>query len=118
MKRILLVLALGAVASPLAAQQPGPDMPQPDDRSDIDEGLGLLSDGARRLLRGLMGEVEPQMRDLAEALKEWDFQGITVDDLSRYHPPEVLPNGDIIIRRKEKLTPVPQDIPEGGEVEL
>ena len=27
---------------------------------DIEEGVDLLSEGARRLLRGLMGEVEPQ----------------------------------------------------------
>jgi hypothetical protein len=48
----------------------------------------------------------PALRDLMDQ----------VGDLSAYHAPEVLPNGDIIIRRK---TPQEmQDIPPDGEIEL
>ncbi len=37
-----------------------------------------------------------------------------VDDLSRFEPPEILPNGDIIIRRKPDLPPdTPEMTPEG-----
>ena len=38
-----------------------------------------------------------------------------VGDLSAYHAPEVLPNGDIIIRRKtpQETEPLPE-----GEIEL
>lgn len=81
--------------------------------SDISDGVDLLSEGARTLLRGLMGEVDPAMRDMAETLKNWDFKGLGVEDLGMYHPPEVLPNGDIIIRRKE-----PKDVILDDEIEI
>ena len=55
-----LVLLL---ATPAIAQDPEPD-PSQGDASDITEGVDMLSEGARRLLRGLMGEVEPEMRDV------------------------------------------------------
>jgi hypothetical protein len=37
-------------------------------------------------------------------------------DLSAYHPPEVLPNGDILIRRRTPL--VPEDGDADGPVDL
>lgn len=108
MKLVLpLILALG-LAGPAAHAQEAPG-----GERDIEEGVDLLSEGARRLLRGLMGQVEPSMRDMAEALREWDFQGLDVEDLGKYHPPEILPNGDIIIRRKEPL-----DTPLDDEIEI
>ena len=38
----------------------------------------------------------------------------------RYHPPEMLPNGDIILRRKAPLDPDVQDQPplDEGEIEI
>lgn len=107
-------LLLLLCASPVLAQDTAPD-PAPGDAEDIEEGVDLLSEGARRLLRGLMGEVEPRMRELAEALEEWDFQGLSVDDLGAYHPPEMLPNGDIILRRK---VPKAVEDPMDDEIEL
>ncbi len=77
---------------------------------DLKEGMDLLSEGTKLLLRGLMGEIEPALRELEGALR----------DMNAYHPPEVLPNGDIIIRRKTPLQvdpPVDED-GEDGEVEL
>jgi hypothetical protein len=56
-------------------------------------------------MQGFMAEMDPAIEDL---------QGF-VEDLNAYHPPEVLPNGDIIIRRK---TPLEQGEGEEGEVEL
>ena len=51
--------------------------------------------------------------------------GVTIEDLGQYHPPQVLPNGDIILRRKTPLEngpTVPRDpaVPRdpGAEVEL
>ncbi len=73
----------------------------------MSEGMGLLEQGAKLLLRGLMDEMTPAMEELEEALR----------DLSAYEPPEFLPNGDIIIRRKEPL-PAEPDVGEDGEVEL
>ena len=118
-----------AIAQPIAAQTtPIPDEIAPKDEAgttapeaapdnEIGEGVDMLRQGARRLMDGLMGEVEPSMRDLADSLKEWDFQGLSIDDLGQYHPPEVLPNGDIIIRRKVPLVVEPPGA-EGEEVDI
>jgi hypothetical protein len=99
---VVLAVALSAAPAPARA----------DDRSeDLSEGLSLMEQGARLLLRGLMGELEPALRDLEGVL----------GDLGAYHPPEILPNGDIIIRRKVPLTPAPEATPpsgDGEEIEL
>ena len=76
-----------------------------EDTNDLSEGMDLLSEGTKLLLRGLMGEIEPALRELEGALQ----------DLNAYYPPEVLPNGDIIIRRKTPKTVEPD---EDGEIEL
>jgi hypothetical protein len=100
---IALTVCLG-LALPAAAQDTGEGGP-----ADMEEGFSLLEEGTRLLLRGLMSEMEPALRELQGALQELDA----------YHAPEVLPNGDIIIRRKTPLEAAP-DAPagEGGEVEL
>ena len=105
-----VLIALLCLSGPPAIAQ---DTTQNGNPEDIEEGVDLLSEGARRLRRGLMGQVEPEMRDRADALREWDFNGIGIDDLGQYHPPEKLPNGDIIIRRK-----VPLDTPLDDEIEI
>lgn len=97
-------VALLLAAAPLSAQE---------DRNggatDMEEGFSLLEEGTKLLLRGLMSEMEPAIRDLQDALR----------NLDAYHPPEVLPNGDIIIRRKEPLRPEGDDrTGPDGEVEL
>jgi len=48
----------------------------------------------------------PALRDLEEK----------IDDLNAYLPPEVLPNGDIIIRRKVPL--LPEHLEEHGETDI
>lgn len=58
------------------------------------DGLDRLSEGARLLIEGLLADIAPMIDDL---------RGL-VDDATLYHRPEVLPNGDIIIRRRR-----PQD---------
>ena len=98
MLRVLAISTAALIAAtPVSAEE----------QSDLQEGMDLLSQGTQLLLQGLMGEIEPAFRDLGLALK----------DLSLYHPPEVLPNGDIIIRRK-----TPDEIEEEplkeGEIEL
>ena len=67
-------------------------------------GRDLMAEALRLFMQGFMAEMEPALEDL---------QGF-VDNLNAYHPPEVLPNGDIIIRRK---TPEEMGDPEGA-VEL
>lgn len=56
----------------------------------MSEGLSLLEEGTRLFLRGLMAEIEPALDELRQGLMALDG----------YHAPEILPNGDIIIRRK------------------
>ena len=70
-----------------------------------ESGRDLMAEALRLFMKGLMAEVEPALDDLGDLL----------DNLDAYHPPEVLPNGDIIIRRK---TPLEREAEEGGEIEL
>lgn len=100
MFRLILITFCLGTATPVLAQDTSP-VPE----KDMQEGMDLMSEGMELLLRGLMGEMEPAMRELREA----------IDDLNAYHPPEVLPNGDIIIRRK---VPLEVDPPEDGEIDL
>ena len=81
---------LSLLAVPAAAEEDG-----------LREGFSLLQEGTRMMLRGLMAELEPGLRELQDR----------IGDLSAYHPPEILPNGDILIRRKDPLEP-------GEEIEL
>ena len=91
MKPFLTVIFL-CIAMPVHAQDEG------------SSGRDLMAEALRLFMQGFMAEMEPALEDL---------QGF-VDNLNAYHPPEVLPNGDIIIRRK---TPEEMGEPE-GEVEL
>ena len=120
MKRFVLVLAVaGATALPLTAQEAGED-----------DGMSLMEEGARLFLRGIMEEMEPALDNLQDLTDEMqpalrsfvDEMGPAlaeilgkVGDLNAYHLPEVLPNGDIIIRRK---TPLEQEEDPQGEIEL
>lgn len=91
---------------------------QAQDDNDMAEGLGLLEEGTRMLLRGLMEEMGPAMQEMSDEMRE------ALGNLSAYHAPEILPNGDILIRRKTPLQAEPdgdEDMPEvgeDGEVEL
>lgn len=67
------------------------------------EGKDLMAEALRLFMQGLMQEMEPALDDMRGFL----------DNLDAYHPPEVLPNGDIIIRRKRQV----EDLPE-GETEI
>jgi hypothetical protein len=98
MRMLALVLTL-ALTAPATAQDGTP-------APDADEGLGLMERGTRLLLEGLLREFGSAVEGLEDALR----------DLSAYHPPEVLPNGDILIRRRTPLEPEAPD--EGGPVDL
>jgi len=69
----------------------------------IDRLLNLLEDltnDSQGFLENLMTEMGPALTELQDTIEDW----------SNYHPPEVLPNGDIIIRRKPAPAPA---LPEG-----
>ena len=113
------LLALALIAPPLAAQEE-------------DRGLSLMERGAQLFLEGILREMEPAIEEfgglaeevapalrlfaqemgpkLAEILEE-------VEDWSRYEAPEMLPNGDIIIRRKPE-PPAPSPSLPAPQIEL
>lgn len=72
------------------------------DDGEMDRGLSMLEEGVGLMLQGLLSEIEPRLSQLEEA----------IDELNAYHPPEILPNGDILIRRR---TPNEPPAPEPGE---
>jgi len=76
---------------------------------------GLIERGAQMFLEGLLREMEPALEDLQDlgdrltpALRGFVAEmgpALTdlidqVEDWSAYHPPEILENGDIILRKK------------------
>ena len=89
MRQMTLILAL--LATPAVAEE--------------DRGRDLMAEALRLFMKGLIEEMEPAVEG---------FEGL-LDDLSAYHAPEVLPNGDIIIRRKQ---PLEQQEGENGEIDL
>jgi hypothetical protein len=84
--------ALAGLAPPAAAQQ-----------SETDRGGALMQQGAELLLRGLLGRLGPQLDDL----RRLEDVARQLGDLSDYQLPEILPNGDILIRRKSKADTQP-----------
>ena len=111
-----IVVALSLVSAPALAQEQ-------------EDGFSLMEEGARLFLRGLMEEMEPALegledmaREIEPALRDFAEQmgpalrdlADQVEDWSAYHPPEILPNGDIILRKK-----TPEELADpDGEIEL
>ena len=123
MKHILIpIVALTLAHSPVVAETPTPEP---------EAGIDLMEEGAKLLLRGLLSEMEPaidELQGLAEELGP-QLQLFTeemgpafaelldqVDDLSQYHVPEFLPNGDIIIRRRETAPDFQPELPQDIEL--
>lgn len=103
---LIVALALGSATSSFAD----------DGNSELKEGADLMSRGFQLLLDGLSSEMAPMTEELADGLADgWQKLLNEMEDMTAYHPPETLPNGDIIIRRKQPDLP-DQDVP--GETEL
>ena len=112
-RMLCFAVALG-LAAPAHAQTPAPE-------DDLRRGLALLGEGAREIFEGLMDEMRPLLED--EVVPMLERLGTLVDDLSHYQLPELLPNGDIVIRRAPDAPPLEAapDLPpigEGGAVEI
>lgn len=103
MKHFILIACL-ALPLPALSQEEG----------DLEEGFSLMEEGAKLLFRGLMSEMEPAIEYFAGLAQELEpalellatemgpalmelMQ--TLDSVRYYERPEILPNGDIIIRR-------------------
>lgn len=85
---------------------------------DLLKQFGDLSNNAQTLLEGWVAELGPKLEELGPTLEGFANK---IEDMSAYHPPEVLKNGDIIIRKKTPTEPKSDEppakiIPENGEV--
>ena len=102
MRTLFLILA---VLVPLSARADG----------DAQRGADLVEQGMTLLMQSLMDQMKPTLEEIAPKLQELAPQlevlRDKIIDFSAYELPEVLPNGDILIRKKQ---PVPDD----GEVDL
>ncbi|MCP1167284.1 hypothetical protein [Limimaricola litoreus] len=116
-------------AAIIAALIAGPATAQIEEAPGEEEGLGLMQRGAELFFDGLLGEMEPAIEDfrgfaemaephLRALLSEMGpaLMGVLdrIDDIANYEAPEILDNGDIILRRKREapeFTPDP-DAPE------
>lgn len=85
MKQILLASVLLLAATPLFAQD---EQPLEDQLLDF---FGELTDPLLPLIEDLTGQIQ---------------------DLSNYHAPEVLPNGDILIRKRKREDVEPEAVPD------
>ena len=106
MKQILApVFALSLFVAPVYAQGPEPE-----------EGFDLIEEGAQILLRGLLSEMAPAINEFEDLADEYGPKMLRftqeigpgfadliaqMDDLSFYEAPEFLPNGDVIMRRRD-----------------
>lgn len=108
MKKIALASAAAVtLATPTWSQDDGPSLM----RRGVElffQGLQTELEPAVTEMQNLIEELTPELRNFAQsmgpALSELMDQ---VEDWSAYNAPEMLPNGDIIIRRK----PVAEDTP-------
>ncbi|WP_116130910.1 hypothetical protein [Tropicimonas sp. IMCC34043] len=116
---------------------PAPEIaPPPEDpaSSTIENGIDLLQQGGRQVLRGLQDQMAPLMQDLADEVEPklralagemrpmFEQLSQMIDDITDYEAPEKLPNGDILIRRRPRPDPAPPEQPDapaqGDEIDL
>lgn len=95
------------VEIPDGRQSPGePEVP--DIGETLDGSLDTIFDNLFRRaephLQGLAQELHGTFSELAPAFREL---GGLIDDIGNYEPPERLPNGDILIRRRADAPPPP-----------
>lgn len=116
MKQIVAAAILALSASPSWAEDTG-------------EGFSLMEEGARLIMRGMLEELDPAIQDFTALAEEFGpelhrfaqefgpaMQGLfeAIDSIDNYMAPEVLPNGDILIRRR----PEAPTYEPGDEIEI
>ncbi len=90
----------------------------------MERGAQLFFEGIKREMEPALDDLMALAEDMEPAMREFvsemgpafvELLG-QIEDLSAYHPPEILPNGDIILRKK-----TPEDVldpPHEGEIDL
>lgn len=124
MKPIIPITVAALLAAPLQAQTPEPPAE--------DEGFSLMQRGAELFFEGILGEMgpaiedfrafaemaEPHLRALLSEMGPALMQVLDrIDDIANYEAPEILDNGDIIIRRKPEAPDFAPD-PEAPEIDI
>ena len=127
-----MILTL-SVSSALAQEASDPLPPQKATPEEQGENTGKMKDGLRLFLEGLSGgmgrtmedmgglaeQAAPALRDLfAQLGPAWQSILDQVEDFSDYEAPQVPPNGDILIRRKDEapeyVPALPGENPDGS----
>lgn len=125
MRLLTAVIVAGALALPAAAQDDPP------------KARSLMEQGAELFFEGLRQEMEPALDNLRMMAEEFGPSMLSffeemgpaladlvdeVQDWSAYEPPEMLPNGDIILRKKVRPEPEPdtgpEDLPPGDSTDI
>lgn len=115
MKKLIPFVTVLSVLAPVA-------------QAEEERGLSLMERGAQMFMEGILKEMEPAIEefsgladDIGPALRQFadqmgpKFTALLreVEDWNAYEAPEILPNGDIIMRRKpdtpEELPATPVD---------
>ena len=97
----LLILATPALAQDDPFPDAGPGIPFLEEWADrTDEMMRELMEEFGPGMEGLMADMLPRLKELSDRL----------GGIIHYEMPEVLPNGDIIIRRKPDAPPLPPDM--------
>ncbi|MEI4470681.1 hypothetical protein [Frigidibacter sp. MR17.24] len=102
---LLAAPAVGVAVTPAVAQS---DAPLADPPANEGPGLDGFSDRAREFFGEMFENAEPALREIGPMLRELQAM---IGDVTDYHMPEKLPNGDIIIRRR-----TPQEVTPGDDV--
>lgn len=105
MKQLLTLGIVAALASPAIAQEP---LSPPK----------FMDKFAEDMMREFMEEIAPEFEELmGEFLPRMNELMTALGGLSHYELPEVLPNGDILIRRKSDAPPI-EKLPEFSDAPI
>lgn len=100
---------------------------------DRDQGPGLMERGMELFLEGLRDEMSPALEDLRKLAEDYGPEMLgflqqmgpafgklmdQVNDWTAYEAPEILPNGDIIIRKKPAPDLEMPDPPPAGQIDI
>lgn len=99
-----------AAALPATAEQNRPAEPLPVQSTPAPE--RRLPEDIERAFRDMMERLRPALDDLLGVMRVFE----DIDSIGNYEAPEVLPNGDILIRRRDDAPPwPPEDAPAAPE---
>ena len=111
------LLAATLVALPLAATaQEAGESPDSEPIPFLEEWAERTEDLMRELMEDIGPEMESLMAEMLPRLRELTEQ---MGGIINYEMPEILPNGDIIIRRKKDAPELPEDFsPDNDPIDL